>query len=87
MECAEREQLFWALKAQTTAQRGQEHLQAQAPPVRFGPPRGQTEQPRQGRRVRVLSSQQRRERLVQSGQSSTEIGGGQVSNDHLSKLS
>ena len=83
MEPTEREQLFWALKAQTTAQRGQDHLQAQAPPVRFGPPRGPTEQPRQGRRARVLSSQLRRERLAQSGQSSTQIGGGEVRNDHL----
>ena len=79
MGTAEREQLFWALKAQTTAQRGQDLLRQQAPPVRFGPNRGQTEQPRQGRRARVLSAEQRRERLAQEGQSSMDIGGGEVS--------
>ena len=77
MERAEREQLYWALKAQTTAQRGQDLLREQALPVRFGPNRGQTEQPRRGRRARVLSSEQRRERLTQ-GQSSMDLGGGQV---------
>ena len=79
MGTAEREQLFWDLKAQTTAQRGQDLLRQQAPPVRFGPNRGQTEQPRQGRRARVLSAEQRRERLAQEGQSSMDIGGGEVS--------
>ena len=92
MEEAERERLFWVLKAQTTAQRGTELLQQQAPPVRFGPNRGQTEQPRQARRARVLSSQERRERLAQEGQSATGNGGGEVSKplsiqDHVTGLS
>ena len=79
MAAAEREQLFWALKAQTTAQRGQDLLRQQAPPVRFGPNRGQTEQPRPQRRARVLSAQERRERLAQEGRSSMDVGGGEVS--------
>ena len=79
MERAEREQLFWALKAQRTAQRGQDLLQQQAPPVRFGLNRGQTEQPRPHRRARVLSSQQRRERLAQGDQSNMDTGDGEVS--------
>ena len=78
MDRGEREQLYWALKAQTTAQRGQELLQQQASPVRFGPNRGQTEQPRRGRRARVLSSEERRERLAH-GQSAMDVGGGEVS--------
>ena len=77
MDRAEREQLYWALKAQTTAQRGQELLEQQAPPVRFGPNRGQTSQPRRGRRARVLSSEQRRERLAH-GQADMDVGGGEV---------
>ena len=77
MDRGEREQLYWALKAQTTAQRGQELLQQQAPPVRFGPNRDQTEQPRRGRRARVLSSEQRRERLAH-GQAAMDLGGGEV---------
>ena len=82
MERAEREQLYWALKAQTTAQRGEDLLRQQAPPVRFGPNRGQTEQPRRGRRARVLSSEQRRERLTQ-GQSSMDADGGEVSKHRI----
>ncbi len=77
MDRAEREQLYWALKAQTTAQRGQELLEQQALPVRFGPNRGQTSQPRRGRRARVLSSEQRRERLAH-GQAAMDVGGGEV---------
>ena len=65
---AEREQLFWALKAQTTALRGQAHLDAQTPPVRFGPNRDQPAQPRPVRRARVLSTEDRRARLAQEGQ-------------------
>ena len=82
MERAEREQLYWALKAQTTAQRGQDLLREQALPVRFGPNRGQTEQPRRGRRARVLSSTERRERLAQ-GQSSMDADGGEVSKHRI----
>ena len=67
MSPAEREQLYWDLKAQTTAQRGQQHLAAQTPPVRFGPNRVQTPQPRPVRRARVLSSEGRRARLAQEG--------------------
>ena len=77
MERSEREQLYWALKAQTTAQRGQELLEQQALPVRFGPNRGQTSQPRRGRRARVLSSEERRERLAH-GQSAMDVGGEEV---------
>ena len=67
MSPAEREQLYWDLKAQTTAQRVQQHLAAQTPPVRFGPNRVQTPQPRPVRRARVLSSEGRRARLAQEG--------------------
>ena len=77
MERGEREQLFWALKAQTTAQRGVELQRQQAPPVRFGPQRVQTEQPRRGRRARVLSSSERRERLAQD-QPGMDTGVGEV---------
>ena len=86
MEQGEREQLFWALKAQTTAQRGVELQRQQAPPVRFGPQRVQNEQPRRGRRARVLSSAERRERLAQD-QSGMESSGGEVTTPHRTVIS
>ena len=68
MEPAERERLYWDLKSQTTALRGQEHVAAQTPPVRFGPNRVQTPQSRPARRTRILSAEERRARLAQEGQ-------------------
>ena len=68
MDEAARVQLYWDLKSRTTAQRGQAHIDAQTPPVRFGPNRVQTPQPRPVRRARVLSSEDRRARLAQQGQ-------------------
>ena len=68
MDEAERRQLYWELKAQSTAFRGQQLLEEQAPPVRFGPNRDQTAQARPGRRARVLSADERRARLAQQGQ-------------------
>ena len=65
---AERERLFWDLKTRTTALRGQQVLDEQTPPVRFGPNRDQTAQARPVRRARVLSSEDRRARLAQQGQ-------------------
>ena len=86
MPPAERMALFWALNAQTSPQRSQELLQQQAPPVRFGPNRGQAEQPRRGRHARVLSSEQRRERLAH-GQSAMDLGGGEVRNTSFTQSS
>ena len=65
---AARVRLYWDLKAQSTALRGQEHVAAQTPPVRFGPNRDQSAQPRPGRRARVLSAAERQARLAQEGQ-------------------
>ena len=65
---AARVRLYWDLKAQSTALRGQEHVAAQTPPVRFGPNRDQRAQPRPGRRARVLSAAERQARLAQEGQ-------------------
>ena len=81
LEPSERERLYWDMKAQTTARRGVELQRQRAPPVRFGPPRAQAEQPRRGRRARVLSSDQRREHLAQS-QSQMDTGAGQVRSPH-----
>ena len=65
---AARVRLYWDLKAQSTALRGQEHVAAQTPPVRFGPNRDHSAQPRPGRRARVLSAAERQARLAQEGQ-------------------
>ena len=81
LEPIERERLYWDMKAQTTTRRGVELQRQQAPPVRFGPPSAQAEQPRRGRRARVLTSDQRRERLAQ-GQSEMDTGAGQVRSPH-----
>ena len=68
MDEAERERLYWDLKSRSTALRGHEHVAAQTPPVRFGPNRVQTPQPRPARRTRILSAEERRARLAQEGQ-------------------
>ena len=62
LEKAEREQLFWELKSQSTARMGRELNR----PSRWGPPPGQSTQVRQPRRARVLSAQERSERLSRS---------------------
>ena len=60
MPAAEREALYWVLKAQSTA----EKTVNEEPPVRFGPPRAQTEPQPTSRRPRRIPAEERQRRLA-----------------------
>ena len=62
LDRAAREQLFWAMKAETTARMGEDLHR----PSMWGPPPRQNTQARQPRRARVLSAEERMARLGQS---------------------